>query len=90
MSCTNCQLRSRVKTTDRVPITPITCAEIPFQVLNMDCISPIDPPSSQGHQHCLCIVDSCMRWPAVYMLKSLTAKSVCNALSDLFANVGVA
>ena len=32
MSCTNCQLRSRVKITDRVPITPITRAEIPFQV----------------------------------------------------------
>ena len=30
MSCTNCQLRSRVKTTDRVPITPITRAEISF------------------------------------------------------------
>ena len=30
MSCTNCQLRSRIKTTDRVPITPITRAEISF------------------------------------------------------------
>jgi len=73
MSCTNCQLRSRIKTTDRVPITPITCAEIPFQVLNMDCIGPIDPPSSQGHRYCLCIVDSCTCWPVVYMLKSLTS-----------------
>jgi len=90
MSCTNCQLRSRAKTSDRVPITPITRAEVPFQVLNMDYIGPIDPPSSQGHRYCLCIVDSCTRWPAVYMLKSFTAKSVCNALLDLFANVGVA
>jgi len=85
MSCTNCQLRSRIKTTDRVLITPVTRAEIPFQVLNMDCIGPIDPPSSQGHRYCLCIVDSCTY---VYMLKSLTAKSVCNAMLDLFANVG--
>jgi len=56
----------------------------------MDCIGPINSPSLQGHRYCLCIVDSCTHWPAVYMLKSLTAKSVCNALLDLFANVGVA
>jgi len=35
-------------------------------------------------------VDNCTRWPAVYLLKSLTAKAVCDALLDLFANVGVA
>jgi len=37
-------------------------------------------------KYCLCIVDSCTRWPAVYALKSLTAKAVCNV--DLFINVG--
>ena len=88
-SCSECQLRSRVMTKDRVPITPVTRADIPFQVLNMDCIGPLDPPSAQGHRYCLCIVDNCTRWPAVYMLKSLTARSVCEALLDLFANVGV-
>jgi len=76
-------------TLDRVPITPITRADVPFQMMNMDCIGPIEPPSAQGHQYCLCVVDSCTRWPAVYMLKSLTAKAVCDVLLDLFANVGV-
>jgi len=38
-SCDTCQLRSRVKTTDRVPITPVTRVDVPFQVLNMDCIA---------------------------------------------------
>jgi len=55
----------------------------------MDCIGPLDPPSSLGHRYCLCAVDDCTRWPAVYMLKSLTAKAVCDALVDLFVNVGV-
>jgi len=66
----------------------------------MDCIGPIEPPSAQGHQYYLCVVDSCTRWHAVYMLKSLTAKAVCctyggtccthgGVLLDLFANVGV-
>ena len=87
--CCNCQLRSRPVTTDRVPITPVTRCDVPFQVLNMDCIGPIEPLSSQGHRYCLCVVDNCTWWPAVYMLKSLTAKAVCDALLDLFVNVGV-
>ena len=89
MSCQACQLRSRKMTTDRVPITPITRDEVPFQTLNMDCIGPLDPPSAQGHKYCLCVVDSCTRWPSVYLLKSLTAKAVCESLLDLFVNVGV-
>jgi len=87
--CPNCQLHSRPMTTDRVPITPVTRCDVPFQVLNMDCIGPLDPPSLLGHWYCLCVVDNCTRWPAVYMLKSLTAKAVCDALVDLFMNVGV-
>jgi len=88
-SCSNCQLRSRPVTTDRVPITLVTRADVPFQVMNMDCIGPIDPSSSQGHKYCVCVVDSCTRWPSVYRLKSLTAKAVCDALVELFNHVGV-
>jgi len=58
MSCQDCQLRARKLTTDRVPITPITKDQIPFQTLNMDCIGLLEPPSAQGHKYCLCIVDS--------------------------------
>jgi len=86
--CANCQLRSRSMTTDRVPITPVTRCSVPLHVLNMDGIGPIDPPSSLGHRYCLCVVDNCTRWPAVYMLKSLTGKAVYETLIDLFVNVG--
>ena len=55
----------------------------------MDCIGPLDPLSAQGHKYCLCIVENCTRWPAVYLLKTLTAKAVCDALLDLFVNVGL-
>ena len=53
---------------DRVLITPITRKNVPFQTLNMDYIGPLNPPSAQGHTHCLCSVDNC----------TLTAKSVCD------------
>ena len=88
-TCHDCQLRSRPKMLDRVPIVPITRVDVPFQVLNMDCIGPIGPPSAQGHRYCLCIVDSCTHWPTVFALKSLTARAVCDALIELFTNVGV-
>jgi len=89
MSCQDCQLRARKLTTDRVSITPITKDQIPFQTLNMDCIGPLEPLSAHGHKCCLCIVDGCIRWPSVYSLNSLTARAVCDALLDLFVNVGV-
>ena len=54
----------------------------------MNCIAPIDPPSSKGHKYCLCIVDSCTRWPAVYPLKRLDAREVCDAIIDLFRHTG--
>ena len=74
ISCQDCQLRARKLTNDRVPITPITKDQIPFQTLNMDCIGPLEPPSARGHKHCLYIVDSYTRWASVYLLKSLTAR----------------
>lgn len=75
-SCHQCQVKSRPRVTDRVPIDPITRPDTPFQVVNMDCIGPIDPPSSRGHRYALCMVDHCTRWPEVVCLRSLTAKGV--------------
>ena len=54
-----------------------------------DCIGPLDQPSAWGHRYCLCIVDSCSRWPTVYALKTLSAKAVCESLIDLFTHIGV-
>ena len=35
-----------------------------------------------------CVVDDCTRCPAVYMLKSLTAKATCVAFMELFSITG--
>src|SRR6218665_817932 len=74
---------------DRVPITSIPREDTAFRHMTMDVVGPIEPTSAAGHKYCLCIVDSCTRWPAVYLLKSLTAKAVCEELKKLFMNVGV-
>src|SRR6218665_2463977 len=74
---------------DRVLITSIPREDTAFRHMTMDVVGPTEPTSAAGHKYCLCIVDSCTRWPAVYLLKSLTAKAVCEELKKLFMDVGV-
>jgi hypothetical protein len=64
-SCPDCQRRSRVMVADRVPIQPICRAQYPGQHLFLDVIGPIEPPAS-NYKYCLCVIDSCSRWPWVY------------------------
>ena len=88
-SCTDCQLRARARTEDRVPITPMVRPDLLWVRVHMDCIGPLNPVSSKGHAYALCIVDDCTRWPAVYLLKSLTAKAACDSLLDLLMITGL-
>ncbi|EEC16444.1 polyprotein of retroviral origin, putative [Ixodes scapularis] len=61
-TCHTCQTFSRKQVTDRVPITPLTRPEQPFQVVYMDCIGPLEPPSARGYRYALSVVDLCTRW----------------------------
>ncbi|GFT48299.1 integrase_H2C2 domain-containing protein [Trichonephila clavipes] len=73
-SCKECQLTRSVRIKHRSPITPVARPELPFQVVNMDLIGPIDPPSSKGHKYILCLVDQHTRWGEAVPLTSLSAK----------------
>ncbi|XP_077485844.1 uncharacterized protein LOC144096891 [Amblyomma americanum] len=88
-TCHGCQIRSDRSIRDRVPITPLTRPEHPFQVVNVDIIGPIDVPSARGHKYALCLVDLCTRWPEVICLRSLTARAMCDALLTVFSRTGV-
>ncbi|GFU18444.1 retrovirus-related Pol polyprotein from transposon opus [Trichonephila clavipes] len=48
-----------------------------------------DPVSSQGHNYILCLMDQHSRWPEAITLKSLTAKSTCEALLEIFSRTGI-
>ncbi|GFU03471.1 retrovirus-related Pol polyprotein from transposon opus [Trichonephila clavipes] len=74
-SCKECQLTRSVRIKDRSPITPVAKSELPFQVVNMDLIGPIDPPSSKGHTYILCLVDQHTRWGEARPVTSLSAKN---------------
>ncbi|XP_064470179.1 uncharacterized protein LOC135384927 [Ornithodoros turicata] len=83
-TCHECQIRSPAKKLDRVPIVPLSRPEVPFQIVNIDCIGPLDPSSARGHRYALCVVDVCTRWPEVVLLRSLNAKATCEGLLGIF------
>ncbi|GFS72290.1 hypothetical protein TNCV_1827071 [Trichonephila clavipes] len=88
-SCKECQLTRSIRIKDRSPITPVARPELPFQVVNMDLIGPIDPPSLKGHKYILCPVDQHTRWGEAVPLTSLRAKVTCEALLSIFSRTGI-
>ncbi|GFS48547.1 hypothetical protein TNCV_309761 [Trichonephila clavipes] len=85
--CKGCQLRKPEKIGDSVPITPIVRPELPFEIINIDVIGPIQPPSGRGHKYVLCMMDQHTRWPEAVPLKSLTAKTACDSLLQIFPSI---
>ncbi|GFX18556.1 retrovirus-related Pol polyprotein from transposon opus [Trichonephila clavipes] len=88
-SCSECQLTRLVRIKDRSPITPVARSELPFQVVNMDLIGPIDPPSSKGHKHILCLVEQHTRRGEAVPLTSFSAKVTCEVLLSIFSRTGI-
>ncbi|GFU75630.1 hypothetical protein TNCV_2863441 [Trichonephila clavipes] len=87
-TCKGCQLRKPEKIGDRAPITPIVRPELPFEIVNIDVIGPIQPPSGRGHKYVLCMMDQHTRWPEI-PLRSLTAKNACDSLLQIFSRTGI-
>jgi hypothetical protein len=76
-SCLPSQQTKRLRVEDRVPINAISRNNlVSGQHVMMDVIGPINHPSSSGQKYLICIVDMCTRWPAVYLLKNLTVRSL--------------
>ena len=88
-SCEQCQKRARTTVLDRVPISPIPRADDVFSHWFMDCLGPLFPNQKVRYNYCLLLCDSTSRWPSAYPLHSLSARSVCDALLQQFAQTGV-
>ncbi|GBN11068.1 hypothetical protein AVEN_115978-1 [Araneus ventricosus] len=56
-TCMGCQLRRKDKIDDRAPISPVVRSELPFEIVNIDLIGPIEPSSGRGHKCVLCLMD---------------------------------
>ena len=55
-SCHSCQLRHRLRASDRVPITPISRATRPLEMIVIDVIGPIEPATSRSSEVQICIM----------------------------------
>jgi len=88
-SCHQCQKKRRATVYDRVPITPIPRDEVPFDCLVMDCHGPLFSNQKVEYNYALVLCDSNTRYPFAVPLRTLTAKSVCNALLQIFQLVGI-
>ena len=90
-TCSVCQKKARITYRDRVPIKAIPRADRVFDHWFVDCLGPIF--SGEGpkpyYNYALIAVDSASRFPAAYALKSLSAKSVCDAILKLWQFTGV-
>ena len=88
-TCCECQLKARKMRSDEVPITPIQRPESPWEMVNMDCIGPIEPKSASGKRYVLSVIDYATRWPEAVPLSALTAKATCDALLQIFTRTGI-
>ena len=86
-SCRECQL-SNPPAIPKAPLRPLPLMEIPFERIAMDIVGPLDR-SSRGYRFVLVIVDYATRYPEAVPLRSISAKSVAQALFQLISRVGI-
>jgi hypothetical protein len=90
-SCEICQRKARVTRRDRVPIQAIPRADRAFDLWFADLLGPLwsDPNIKPKYNFCLIMCDSATRFPVAIPLRSTTAKSVCEAMLQVFFQFGV-
>ena len=89
VKCNICQKRKRITVYDRVPIASVPSNEVVFDTFVMDCFGPIFPNQKVKYNYCLVLIDTVSRFSIAFALQSLTAKSVCNALMQMFQLTGI-
>ena len=86
-SCLVCQKCKKAKA-GRVPLIEREILSEPFEVLAMDLVGPF-PKGRGGYTHLLTTVCMSSKWPEIIPLKSITAKSVAEAMMKVFATTGI-
>jgi transposase InsO family protein len=86
--CDSCQRKSRITYRDKTPITAIKRTLLPFSSIHVDIFRPLASPPL-AHNYCLIAVDNHSRYPFAIPLKHVTAKTVCDALIDIFSHTSL-
>lgn len=85
-SCPQYQMTS-AKTPSRAPLQPLPIIGIPFERIGMDIVGPVERCKA-GNRYMLVITDYATKYPEVFPLKSIKAKSVALCLVQFFSRVG--
>ncbi|XP_061918090.1 uncharacterized protein LOC133659350 [Entelurus aequoreus] len=86
-ACSDCQLVNPAAT-PKAPLRPLPLMEVPFERIGMDLIGPFHP-STRGYRFVLVLVDYATRYPEAVPLRSISAKSVAQALFQVISRVGI-
>ena len=60
---------------------------MPFKRVAIDLIGLINPPSEEGHQYILTLMDYATHYPKAVPLKKIDTKTVAEALVDIFSRL---
>ncbi len=82
-ACRECQLVNPPATA-KAPLRPLPLMEVHFERIGMDLIGPLER-SARGHRFALVLVDYATRYPEAVPLRSISAKSVAEALFRLIS-----
>jgi len=84
--CTECQMADK----SRPPRSPLQLREIvtiPCERVAVDIVGPF-PTAKGGFQYLLTTIDLATRWPEAIPLRSITAKTIIQHLTTIFAHTG--
>lgn len=85
-SCSQCQ-KTSMKSPSKAPLQPLPVTSIPFERLGMDIVGPVEK-SKTGNRFMLVVTDYATKYPEVFPLKSVKAKTVAFSLVQFFSRVG--
>ncbi len=86
-ACRECQLVNP-PASPKAPLRPLPLVQVPFDRIGMDLIGPLER-SARGHRFALVLVDYATRYPEAVALRSISAKSVAEALFRIISRVGI-
>ena len=90
--CRSCDICQRTISKGRIPKVPLQKMPLidqPFKRVAVDLVGPISPPSENGHQYILTLVDYATRYPEAIALKRIDTPTVAEALVDMFSRLGI-
>lgn len=85
-ACPQCQLTA-TRGPSKAPLQPLPVVGVPFERIGMDIVGPVER-SKSGNRFMLVICDYATKYPEVFPLKNIRAKTVAFCLIHLFSRVG--